>query len=207
MSPAQPRTPRAEAHAQSRREKILDAAQKCFIEHGFPGASMALIAQTAGISVGLAYRYFDGKNAIMLAIIARELEIKRARIDELCAERDFLGAVIEKFRGWQTGSPDVMNASLFLEMSAEATRSPEILRALRHSDALVREEFERWLKRSRSEGGLGLTPAQARSRGLLMHCLIEGLVIRAARDPDQDPEVLRCALEPLFAQLGFVRSD
>ena len=204
MSTVPRRTPKAEARAESQRERILDAAQKCFIEHGFHGASMARIAQEAAISVGLAYRYFDSKNAIMLAIIARELEGKRERIQELCAGNDFLAAVMEKFVAWQTGAPGVMNAAIFLEMSAEASRSPEIAQAILASDAQVRREFERWLQRDRSKGGLGLTAGEAHTRGLLMQCIIEGLVVRAARDPSLDPKALRRALEPVFRHQGFL---
>jgi AcrR family transcriptional regulator len=203
VSALQRRTPKAEARAESQRERILDAAQKCFIEQGFHGAGMALIAETAGISTGLTYRYFASKSAIMLAIIARELEGKRARIGELCGGEDFLAAVLEKFRAWQTGSADVMNAALFLEMSAEASRSPEILEAIRESDALVLGEFEGWLRRDRSAGGLGMPAGEASPRALLMQCLIEGLVVRAARDPGLDAAAVSRALAPVFAQLGF----
>lgn len=204
MSAVPRRTPKAQARAELQRSRILDAAQKCFIERGFHGASMAQIAKTAAISVGLAYRYFDSKNAIMLAIIARELEGKRERIRELCVRHDFLGAVMEKFRAWQSGSPDVMNAAIFLEMSAEVSRSPEIAQAIRASDAQVRREFERWLQMDRRAGGLGLTAGEARGRGLLMQCIIEGLVVRAARDPALDPKALRRALEPVFRHQGFL---
>ena len=204
MSAVPRRTPKAAARAESQRERILDAAQKCFIEHGFHGASMARIAQEAAISVGLAYRYFDSKNAIMLAIIDRELGSKRERIQELCAGNDFLAAVMEKFVAWQTGAPGVMNAAIFLEMSAEASRSPEIAQAIRASDAQVRREFERWLHMDRLEGGLGLTAGEAHTRGLLMQCVIEGLVVRAARDPSLDPKALRRALEPVFRHQGFL---
>ena len=201
---AQPRrTPKAEARAESQRERILDAAQKCFIEHGFHAASMAQIAKTAAISVGLAYRYFDSKNAIMLAIIARELEGKRAKIEELYSRPGFLDAVVEKFRAWQSGDASVMNAPLFLEMSAEATRAPEIARAIEASDALTRDDFEKWLSRGREKGGMGIAKDAARGRAILMQCLIEGLVVRAVRDPGLDAATLRDALEPLFRQLGL----
>ncbi len=56
--------PRPRAEAQ--RDRILCAALKCFIEHGFHAASMANIAETAQMSAGLMYRYFDNKNAIVL---------------------------------------------------------------------------------------------------------------------------------------------
>jgi len=55
------------ARAAKQRERILDAAEACFIRHGFHAASMAHIAQTADMSAGLIYRYFDGKAAIVKA--------------------------------------------------------------------------------------------------------------------------------------------
>ena len=203
MNAIQRRSPRAEAKAESQRERILDAAQKCFIEHGFHGAGMALIAETAGVSAGLIYRYFDSKHAIVLAIIARELEGKRAKIEELHVRDDFLEAVIARFRGWQAGQPEVMNAPLFLEMSAEGTRAPEVARAIAASDALTRQDFERWLLRPRAEGGVGMAAECARRSALLVQCLIEGLVIRAVRDPGLDAATLREALAPVFHALGL----
>ena len=62
------------ARAAKQRERILDAAEVCFIQHGFHAASMAGIAQTADMSAGLIYRYFDSKAAIVKAIIERHLE-------------------------------------------------------------------------------------------------------------------------------------
>ena len=38
---------RSGARAAAQRTRILQAAQKCFVEHGFHAASMATIAQTA----------------------------------------------------------------------------------------------------------------------------------------------------------------
>lgn len=204
MSAAQRRTAQSAAHAESQRERILDAAQKCFIEHGFHAASMATIAETAAMSTGLIYRYFESKNAIVLAIIARELDGKRAKIEELHAGADFVAKVLGTFRHWQTGDPQAMNAALFLEMSAEAAREPEIARAIHCSDKLTREDFERWLGRSREDGGLGLPKVVARSRAILMQCVIEGLAVRAVRDPELDLETLRIALEPLFLHLKLM---
>src|SRR3546814_5115905 len=58
---------KAELRTLAQRERILCAAQKCFVEHGFHAASMASIAETAEMSAGLIYRYFENKNAIILA--------------------------------------------------------------------------------------------------------------------------------------------
>lgn len=204
MSTARSRTPQAEARAQSQRERILEAAQKCFIERGFHGASMATIAETADMSAGLMYRYFENKNAIVLAIIGRELEGKRAKIEALQTGADFLARILDTFRKWQAGDTEAMNAALFLEMSAQATREPEIAAAIASSDRLTREDFERWLCRRRQDGGAGLAKGVARTRAILMQCLIEGLAIRAVRDPELDVETLKGALEPLFHHLELM---
>lgn len=194
-------TSRAGARAESQRERILDAAQKCFIERGFHAASIASIAKTAGMSAGLMYRYFENKNAIVKAIIERELKGNRAKIAELYTLANLLSRILGTVRQWQLGDPDVMNAALYLEMSAEAAREPEIAQAIRSSDALARQDFERWLCRSRDQGGLGLPKDVAHSRAILMQCVIGGLALRAVREPDLDPETLKNALDPLLRYL------
>ena len=54
--------------ALDRRSQILDAALVCFAKHGFHQASMHDISAEAGISVGLIYRYFENKEAVIAAI-------------------------------------------------------------------------------------------------------------------------------------------
>src|SRR6187401_2512684 len=54
-----------------RRSQILDAAVVCFAKHGFHQASMHDISAEAGISVGLIYRYFENKEAVISAMADR----------------------------------------------------------------------------------------------------------------------------------------
>src|SRR6201988_371274 len=54
-----------------RRSKILDAAFVCFAKRGFHQASMHDISAEAGISVGLIYRYFQNKEAVISAMADR----------------------------------------------------------------------------------------------------------------------------------------
>ena len=73
------------------------------------------------------YRYFENKNAIVLAIIERQLQEGRAQIAR--------AALVERTSPPRSSTyltqlagprPVVVNAALFLEMSAEATRDPQI---------------------------------------------------------------------------------
>src|SRR5213595_4067731 len=54
-----------------RRTQILDAALVCFDKRGFHQASMHDISAEAGISVGLIYRYFANKEAVIAAMADR----------------------------------------------------------------------------------------------------------------------------------------
>jgi AcrR family transcriptional regulator len=55
----------------SRREVIVSAAAEVFAERGFSGTSNREIARVAGISPGLIYWYFEDKNDLFRAVIAR----------------------------------------------------------------------------------------------------------------------------------------
>ena len=61
-----PRT--EESKRETQRAKILDAAKKVFLRKGW-STTMADVAAEAQISQGLAYRYFDGKDAIFSELI------------------------------------------------------------------------------------------------------------------------------------------
>src|ERR1700746_164284 len=54
-----------------RKTQILDAAIVCFAKRGFHLTSMHDISAEAGISVGLIYRYFQNKEAVILAMADR----------------------------------------------------------------------------------------------------------------------------------------
>lgn len=189
----------------AQRERILAAAKQCFVEHGFHAAGMALIAQTAGMSPGLIYRYFDSKNAIILAIVERQLEVSRAGICALSNAEDFAQGVFEIFNRWRNADPEIMNAALLLEMSAEAGRDPQLGQAMADSDHEVRQEFVRWLSRNVEEGGLGLAPDVAEVRALGLQCFVEGLAVRALREPDVPQQVLKAAIADFLA--GMMKPD
>lgn len=191
-------------HAQSQRTRILDAAQKCFVESGFHAATMATIADTAQVSAGLIYRYFPGKDAIVLAIIERELQVRRARIATLQSPEELAARLVETFRELRANEPGILNAVLYLEMSAEATRAPKIAAAIRESDRETRDGFRAWLARDPGEGGLGLAPRDADAQALLMQLLVEGMAVRAAREPGLAAAKLRPALEHFLEVTGLL---
>ncbi len=198
FSPAQRFTERAV----SQRERILVAAQACFVKHGFHAAGMAAIAEAADMSPGLIYRYFENKNAIILAIIERQLEESCSRVCALQTPDDFAAAVMRVFDCWKRADPQEMNAALFLEMTAEATRDPSIAAALHASDLTMRRRIGEWMGRAIDQGGLGLAPDVAQIRALSLQSFVEGLAVRAIREPDLAPEVLKVVIDNFLAGLA-----
>ena len=201
-APARPRgRPKREDRAQAQRARILDAARLCFVEQGFHAASMASIAETAGMSAGLIYRYFDSKNAIILAIIASQLEERRERIDSL-RDIDQLGErVLALHQAWRSGEDSGMNAALFLEMSAEATRDKQIAAALAASDEEGSRRFADWMRREAAQRGRQPDEADLQARRLILQAFIEGLALRAVRQPDLDPAVIDAAIRQLLPRV------
>jgi AcrR family transcriptional regulator len=176
-----------ERRARAQRERILVAAKQCFIEHGFHAASMASIAEVAGMSPGLMYRYFANKSAIVLAIIEEQLDRVRSDIAELDARTCVGDHMLRHVEQWRTRDPAVMSPALVLEMSVEATRDPAIAAAIATKDRETRAAVTAWLSRPVADGGLGLDAEAAASRALLLQCFMEGLAVRTVREPDVAP--------------------
>jgi AcrR family transcriptional regulator len=192
---------RAAARKQAQRERILSAAQACFAESGFNAASMATIAETAAMSPGLIYRYFESKNAIILAIIDKQLTVLRRRIRDLHSTEYLANRIVEYFDEPEPKDEESMSTALFLEISAQGARDPQIADALDRYDATVRSELADWLRRSPDRGGYGLDREIAPVRAFLLLCLIEGLKIRGAREPNLDRRELRKALDDVLKTL------
>ena len=57
--------------ASQRREVILDAATRTFVEFGYRGAHMDVIARRADVTKPILYRHFPSKLSLLLAILDR----------------------------------------------------------------------------------------------------------------------------------------
>lgn len=179
---------RAQEHAQAQRNRILDAAEQSFIAHGFHAAGMAGIAESAQMSPGLIYRYFESKNAIILAIIERQLQEKRAKISALQSTGELATRICELFAQWQNQDPAVINPALLLEMSAEATRDAQIAQAIVDADRFSHEQAAAWLKRMAAAAGCSLSDKEIAERLFALQTFVDGLAVRAVRDPHADPK-------------------
>lgn len=183
-----------------RRQQILDAAAECFKKSGFHGASMSEIAKLFGMSTGHIYNYFDSKEAIIEAMIERDLVLALERIAKIQGEKDILAAML--------GTVDegvlrkIERSELDAEILAEAARNPKVAGTVQATDAIIRGKI---LNLVQSIQPLSETPPcqlSLSAKTTILMALFDGLQIRAIRDPSMNPEeigqVLRCVIKQML---------
>src|SRR5438445_10519431 len=110
--------------SQHRRTQFLDAALICFAKRGFHQASMHDISAEAGISVGLIYRYFENKEAVIPAMADRH----KKEINEVLERARRAPTLLESVEILFTAhccedAPQVISAFV-VDLYAEASRNP-----------------------------------------------------------------------------------
>lgn len=81
-------------------QRILDAAEQLFAEHGFDGVSLRQITTLAGVELALANYHFGPKQALFVAVITRRAdELNAARLERLrmLAEPPSVEGLIDAF--------------------------------------------------------------------------------------------------------------
>jgi AcrR family transcriptional regulator len=183
--------------AEIRRAQILEAASDCFRRKGFHAASIALIGKTAGMSPGHIYHYFENKEAIIAAIVARDLERLLLLTEEMRAAEDVQQAMLQRVSQGVSDNLDPATAALKLEIVAEAARNPDIAQIVRSADLACRVGLIETLRQARHNAGHADSEKELAAMAEVLAALFEGLLIRSVRNPQQQPE----GLAQLFQQL------
>jgi AcrR family transcriptional regulator len=78
---------RKEREKESRKESIIDAAQKVFFEKGLLAATMDEIAEQAELAKGTLYLYYRSKEDLYLAVMMRGLALLHTMFQEIIQQR------------------------------------------------------------------------------------------------------------------------
>lgn len=122
-----PVTKRRREEPAVRRAQVLSAARMCFAGAGFQATSVDDIAAEAGVSVGLLYRIFGSKAAIVEAIILEQVEEQIAQAHELISTSSDSGMDRGKvLKSFEAATSDFQQLALMFEIAAEACRNPSL---------------------------------------------------------------------------------
>lgn len=126
--------------ASQRVSEILDKAKSVFALNGFDGASMQDLAQATQMSVGNFYRYFPSKDAIITALVKRDMMEIEGLFDAIKASAD-PGAVFMQLLRLRIETLPLEDAALWSEVQAASFRGPEIAALMRDMEETVRKNI------------------------------------------------------------------
>lgn len=189
-----------------RRTQILDAALVCFAKRGFHQASMHDISAEAGISVGLIYRYFENKDAVISAMADRH----KKEIGEVLERARLAPTLLESLEILFTAhccedAPQVVSAFV-VDLYAESSRNPRVADLVRDVLQTAMEGVTDLIARSpeAESAAHGLKPHEqaelifAVSRGMLMRDVLQPQEMTAAERRTRQLEVTRRLWSLLF---------
>ncbi|WP_180037773.1 TetR/AcrR family transcriptional regulator [Acinetobacter sp. YH12127] len=118
------------------RNAILDSARELIAHGGFKEASIQAIAERAGVSTGLVYRYFENKSQILIevlsAAIRREVEILDHIAKSDLTPKQKLQKSVTTFVKRAMNSPQLAYSLMFEpvdpEMEHERFRSKQLIK-------------------------------------------------------------------------------
>jgi len=121
------------------KEKILEAAAKCFSERGYTKTTMDKIAKEAGVSKGTLYWHFNSKEDLFVELKIRHIARVLRQLEELFAQKKtfdlkLLDVIAMCFSSLVPENREV--ARLSAEFLAEATKIPKL-------NKMLRDQYER----------------------------------------------------------------
>ncbi len=198
--------PQTEASA-DRRTQILRAAMVCFAKRGFHQTSMHDISDEAGISVGLIYRYFASKEAVISALA----EDHKKELGELLERARSAPTLLDSLEILLTAhcceNQPQMHCAFVVDLFAEAGRNPSIANLVRDvletGMAGVTEVIAR--APEMRDPPHGMKPREvtelifAAARGSMMRDVLEHAQVSAAERRERQLKVVRQLWRLLFA--------
>lgn len=179
---------------QAKKQMILEAAKACFAEQGFHQTSTAQICAAAGVSTGNLFHYFASKKAIIAAIVEEDLQQTQIFVAALREQENLVTALDAFFDVVLEVASDTAQASLALEIAAEAGRDAEIGVLYRLSTRVMREELEYLVSLGMERGQF----SRQFSAASVVHCLmvmVDGIFSRVSVDPQFKPQEQKAALK------------
>jgi AcrR family transcriptional regulator len=202
--------PQIDSSTGDRRSQILEAALVCFAKRGFHQTSMHDISGEAGISVGLIYRYFENKEAVISAMADRHKEEIQQMLERARQAPSLLESLEILFTAHCCENEPRLISAFVVDLYAEASRNPHVADLTRDvletAMAGVRDLIARAPEGQNT--GSNLTPDDlaelifAVARGMLMLDVLRPHEMTAAERRTRQLEVTRRLWRLLFKPEG-----
>lgn len=159
-----------QARAEWRTRELLHAAARVMQREGFAGVSVQALAEEAGVSVGLIYRYFGSKQDLLLGVIVDVLDALAARVpaamDEV-ASADPVERLAAGFRAYCQVMDERRHAALLTYRESRAL-SLEGLERVKDLELQTRKPLLDAVRAGVADGALEVADPELFSQDLLL---------------------------------------
>jgi AcrR family transcriptional regulator len=168
-------------HSEGRRRQILRAAMTCFARRGFHPTTMNDISAEAQISVGLIYRYFDSKDAVITFMATEHLDDLRRVLEQARrAPTLFEGLELISICHCEE-QPAPIHVAFVADLFAEAARNEQVRVLIRDVTQFFIDSVADLI--AASEEGKSVSPGLApRTVAEIIVDSMRGMMIRAIAD-------------------------
>jgi len=195
-------------HSEDRRRQILRAAMTCFGRRGFHPTTMNDISVEAQISVGLIYRYFESKDAVITFMASEHLDDLR-RVLEQARQAPTLFEALElvSIRHCEK-HPEHIQVAFVADLFAEAARNEQVRLLVRDVTQFFIESVADLIAASdeAKTAPPGVDPHSAAeiivdsTRGMMMRAIADSSTLTATQIRDRQLAMLRTLWPLLFSR-------
>jgi AcrR family transcriptional regulator len=183
---------RVERQAETR-TRLVDAAERLFIESGFGSTSLESVASAAGYTKGAVYSNFASKEDLFFAVYERRVDRFLARVERMLAEAADAGEVVTRMASEalaRSGREDGWLA-VFFEFWTHVLRHPEHRARFAAAHARATAPLATTLERFAEEQDVEL-PLDAGPLSVAMFAMVSGLSLERLTQPEAvDAELSR----------------
>lgn len=189
-APQRPIT-RSESQAQTR-EALLDAAEALVLEQSIPGLSLRAVCFQAGYTQGAFYSNFKDREALLLALMERNLDAKAASLEAMLATTGGLGLepALDAVSTWRgTITHRTQWALVAIELQLHAARDEGFAAHLDAAQARIDRRFSDHIEQLALRNRLNpaLPPLQIAQ---ILQMLWRGMALRwAGRKPTKQSDL------------------
>jgi TetR/AcrR family transcriptional regulator, repressor for uid operon len=164
-----------------RQTQILDAALVCFAKRGFHHASMHDISAEAGISVGLIYRYFENKDAVISAMADQHKQKIQGVLEQAREAPSLLESLEILFTAHCCENEQRVTSAFVVDLFAEASRNPRVAELVRDVCESTMNGVTDLIARSPEAKSSNLSP---RELAEIIFAVSDGMLMRDVLLPD-----------------------
>jgi AcrR family transcriptional regulator len=204
--PSRPQT--GPDHTEERRRQILRAAMTSFARRGFHLTTMNDISVEAEISVGLIYRYFESKDAIITFMASEHMEDLRQILEHAKSAPSLFEALeLVSIRHCEE-QPEHLQMAFVADLFAEAARNEHVRVLVRDVTQFFIDSVTDLIAASDEActAPPGLTPRSAAeiivdsTRGMMIRAIADSSTMTAAQIRERQLAMLRTLWPLLFSR-------